>query len=97
MWWRGDTLCAPPADGLLPGITRKILFELAEADGVPTCRSVQAFPTELAGCEAWVVNALHGIRHGTGWIGASAMPAAAMRAEQWNECLDQLAKPMRAR
>lgn len=96
MWWQEDTLCAPPADRLLPGVTREALFRLAEERHVPTRRSVLAAPAELSGCEIWAVNALHGIRHVTGWAGTSVIPAEAARAAQWNRYLDGLAEPVDA-
>lgn len=97
MWWHEDTLCAPPVDGLLPGVTRETLFRLAEAHHVPTHRTALAAPAELSGCEIWAVNALHGIRHVTGWAGTSVVPAEAARASQWNRYLDGLAEPVDVR
>jgi len=97
MWWRGNVLCAPPADCLLPGITQATLFDLARTDGVATSRSASPCPADLAGCEVWAVNALHGIRLVSGWIGgASVRGPAATRAELWNARLDGLAEPLPA-
>jgi branched-subunit amino acid aminotransferase/4-amino-4-deoxychorismate lyase len=96
MWWHGDVLCAPPPEGLLHGITQAILFDLAQAGGLQTSRSVPVRPADLAGCEVWAVNALHGIRAVTGWIGAAVAAASATRAAPWNGHLDRLAGPIRA-
>jgi branched-subunit amino acid aminotransferase/4-amino-4-deoxychorismate lyase len=69
LWWREDTLCAPPDDGgLLPSVTRELLLDAAGAAGVPVSLS-EAAPAELSGLEVWAVNALHGIRPVTAWIG----------------------------
>jgi branched-subunit amino acid aminotransferase/4-amino-4-deoxychorismate lyase len=67
LWWRGDTLCAPPPDAaLLPGITRATLLRIALARSIPV-RFEHATPAELAGLQVWAVNALHGIRPVTSW------------------------------
>jgi branched-subunit amino acid aminotransferase/4-amino-4-deoxychorismate lyase len=64
VWWRGETLCAPPLDApVLPGVTRAVLL----ASGHPV-RFEYATPAELAGLKVWAVNALHGIRPVTAWV-----------------------------
>ncbi len=94
MWWRGDVLCAPPPEGLLHGVTQAILFDLAQVGGLQTNRSIPVRPADLAGCEVWVVNALHGIRVVTGWIGADIAGGTPTRAAPWNVYLDRLAEPI---
>jgi branched-subunit amino acid aminotransferase/4-amino-4-deoxychorismate lyase len=75
LWWRGETLCAPPLDAaVLPGITRSVV--LAEAADV-AFENVR--PAELSGVEVWAVNALHGIRPVTGWAGAAIQAGTAAR------------------
>jgi branched-subunit amino acid aminotransferase/4-amino-4-deoxychorismate lyase len=94
LWWRGDELCAPPEDGgVLPGITRLVLFDLAAAIGVPIVSSSPR-PAELAGLEVWAVNALHGIRPVTGWVGADIEPGLARRAGRWQRYLDEFVAPV---
>lgn len=92
LWWHGDTLCAPPQDGrLLPGTTRELLLDAARAAGVPlSLRS--PLPSELDGLEVWAVNALHGIRPVTAWVGAGLAPGPAHRAPRWQEYLDGLVR-----
>lgn len=75
LWWRGATLCAPPPDAaVLPGVTRSML--LAEAADVAF---ENVGPAELSGLEVWSVNALHGIRPVTGWVGAAIEAGTAAR------------------
>lgn len=90
LWWRGDTLCAPPEDGrILPGTTRAELFEAADASGVPVAFE-NPRPRDLDGLEVWAVNALHGIRPVTAWVGADISPGPANRALRWQVYLDQI-------
>jgi len=95
MWWRDDTLCAPAeGGGLLPGITRSVLLGAAAASGVPVAFGSPA-PAELAGREVWAVNALHGIRPVTGWVGADIAPGPVGRAARWQRYLNEIAVPIR--
>lgn len=80
--------------GVLPGITRLVLFDLAAAIGVPIVGSSPR-PAELAGLEVWAVNALHGIRPVTGWVGADIEPGPARRAGRWQRYLDEFVAPVR--
>jgi branched-subunit amino acid aminotransferase/4-amino-4-deoxychorismate lyase len=94
LWWRGNELCAPPDVGVLPGITRLILLDLAASIGAPiTFRCPR--PAELAGLEVWAVNALHGIRPVAGWVGADIEPGPARRAQRWQRYLDEFVVPIR--
>src|SRR6266566_8845995 len=55
-WWDGDTLCTPAADlGILPGIARGRIMELAEV------QEVRAPMTALAGRSLFLANAVQGI------------------------------------
>ncbi len=55
-WWDGDTLCTPAADlGILPGIARGRIMELAEV------QEVRAPVTALAGRSLFLANAVQGI------------------------------------
>jgi branched-subunit amino acid aminotransferase/4-amino-4-deoxychorismate lyase len=95
LWWRDDKLCVPGDDaGVLPGITRLILLDLAAAIGVPIVFS-SPVPAELAGLEVWAVNALHGIRPVTGWVGADIEPGPVRRAARWQRYLDEFTAPIR--
>jgi branched-subunit amino acid aminotransferase/4-amino-4-deoxychorismate lyase len=97
LWWQGNTLCAPPGDSLLPGITRAVLFDLARADGLGTHQTMSARPEDLAGRETWIVNALHGIRPVVDWGGLSMTTGAPTRAACWNARLDRLAMSVETR
>ena len=55
-WWDGDTLCTPAADlGILPGIARRRIMELAQV------QEVRAPVTALAGGSLFLANAVQGI------------------------------------
>lgn len=62
LWWDEETLCAQdPELGALPGVTSAVILEEARARSVPIeLRRVRL--EELIEHEAWLVNALHGIR-----------------------------------
>lgn len=90
LWWSGDTLCAPPEDGrLLPGITRELVLDAADAAGIPVSFRGAA-PADLDGLEVWAVNALHGIRPVTAWVGTDITAGPAQRALRWQVYLDEL-------
>ncbi|MBO0804885.1 MAG: aminotransferase class IV [Nocardiopsaceae bacterium] len=95
LWWHGDTLCAPPEDGrLLPGITRELLLDAADAAGVPVSFRAPLL-AELDGLEVWAVNALHGIRPATAWVGTGIAAGPALRALRWQVYLDGLGREVR--
>ena len=92
MWWRDDTLCTP-REGVLPGITQSLLLRHACATGVPIA-VISPTPAELSGLEVWAVNALHGIRPVTAWVGTDIEPGPVLRAARWQRYLDELAAPV---
>jgi branched-subunit amino acid aminotransferase/4-amino-4-deoxychorismate lyase len=95
VWWRGETLCAPPpGPGLLPGITRALLGELASEAGHPVVTESATAP-DLAGLPVWTLNALHGIRPVTEGLGRF-LEADAAAAERWQSRLTALAVPIGA-
>ncbi|MFE4608402.1 aminotransferase class IV [Streptomyces niveus] len=94
VWWRGDTLCGPPpGPGLLPGITRSLLGELARTAGHQVVTE-QATAADLAGLPVWTLNALHGIRPVTEGLGRF-QDTDAEEAERWQSRLAALAVPAR--
>jgi len=96
LWWRGDEPCAPPEDaGVLPGVTRLILLDLAASIGAAVSFRCPR-PDELAGLEVWAVNALHGIRPVTGWVGADIEPGPACRVARWQRYLEEFVIPVAA-
>ena len=76
LWWEGDALCTTPDERTLPSITRALLLEIARERGVEVRRR-SPLPEELAGCEAWLANAAHGICVVSAWDpgGPDAGPA----------------------
>lgn len=62
LWWDGNTLCAPDAAmGALSGVTSAVILNEARDQSITVeYRCVR--PGDLFGCEAGLVNALHGIR-----------------------------------
>ena len=96
LWWEGETLCAVP-DGapILPGVTRALLIELALERGTPVARRLPE-PGELAGCETWLVSALHGIRAVTRWAAGGPPAGAATRSATWQRLLDATTNGVRS-
>ncbi|MFJ1806623.1 MULTISPECIES: aminotransferase class IV [unclassified Streptomyces] len=94
LWWEGDTLCLPPPRlPVLPGVTVGLVRERAARSGIRTAYRERTV-AELAGREVWLVNALHGIRPVTGWIGDPMTAGPAPRAEEWRKWLDGLSEPL---
>lgn len=88
-WWRGDALHAPPADvPRVRSVTWQAVQAIAASLGVEL-REEQARPDDLAGCEIWVMSALHGIRGAAAWVGGPE-PAAPERAPLWQARLEAL-------
>ena len=94
LWWEGGRLCVPaPSLSILPGVTSAIIVERARQLGVPVVHRRRP-PTQLNGREAWLVNALHGIRPVTRWREAPILAGPAHRAPAWQAWLDGLAEPL---
>ena len=91
LWWEGDALCTTPQDRTLPGVTRALLLRIA-ADSDVEVRARSPRPEELAGCETWLTNALHGLRLVTAWDGEPAAPAT--HAGNWRAALARTARPL---
>jgi branched-subunit amino acid aminotransferase/4-amino-4-deoxychorismate lyase len=94
LWWEGDRLCAPdPRLAILPGVTGDLIRERAAGLGIPVMFRRRP-PAHLDGREVWLVNALHGIRPVTRWVGAPVVAGPAVRAPEWRAWLDGLAEPL---
>jgi branched-subunit amino acid aminotransferase/4-amino-4-deoxychorismate lyase len=94
LWWEGGRLCAPdPHLSLLEGVTSGLIIERATELGVPFVFRRRP-PTHLNAREAWLVNALHGIRPVTRWVGAAVLAGPAGRAPAWQAWLDTHAEPL---
>ncbi|MER5792385.1 aminotransferase class IV [Streptomyces sp. NPDC001980] len=89
LWWEDDTLCLPPPRlPLLPGVTLALIQERAERTGIGVAHRERTL-AELADREVWLVNALHGIRPVTRWVGGPAGVGSAVRVPEWRAWLDE--------
>lgn len=95
VWWLGDTLVTPPVAGheRVASVTARTLSVLAGAMGI-SVTEYPATPEELDGTEVWAVNALHGIRLATEWIGGPALAAQPGRLDTWRRRLEVLRRPL---
>ncbi|MFJ5637100.1 aminotransferase class IV [Streptomyces goshikiensis] len=94
LWWEGYELCLPDTDDhLLPGVTRALLVRQALESGVVVRRS-RATPQDLYDREVWLVNALHGIRPVTEWVGTGREAGPAGRAPRWQRLLRARARAL---
>lgn len=99
VWWRGETLCAPPsaeddpAFARVPSVTATSLLGLASALGLET-RAELATPADLDGSEVWALNALHGIRIVTGWVNGPTLAERPGRIGAWRERREALRAPI---
>jgi branched-subunit amino acid aminotransferase/4-amino-4-deoxychorismate lyase len=95
-WWRGDAL-AIPDDSIerIDSVTLRSVLALATALGVDILRE-SARPDDLDGCEVWALNALHGIRIVTKWIGGPEVAEQPGRLDTWRRRLDALRRPLPA-
>jgi branched-subunit amino acid aminotransferase/4-amino-4-deoxychorismate lyase len=94
LWWRGDRLFAPSASlTRVDSVTAKSIRLLASATGTETGEEF-ATPADLAGCEVWAVNALHGIRVVTSWRDGPRLGRNPRRAAAWQRRLDALVRPL---
>ncbi len=95
-WWRGDALAIPSDDiARIDSVTLKSVLALATALGVDILRE-DARPDDLDGCEVWALNALHGIRIVTQWIGGPSVAEEPGRLDAWRRRLDALRRPLPA-
>ena len=93
-WWRGDALAIPADDiARIDSVTLRSVLALATATGVDILHETGR-PDELDGCEVWALNALHGIRIVTEWIGGPAVAEQPGRLEDWRRRLDALRRPL---
>ncbi|MFF1632965.1 aminotransferase class IV [Leifsonia sp. NPDC058248] len=97
LWWRGNTLYAPPL--VLPrvdSVAARTVRGVAAALGVPVDEEAVA-PAELEGCVLWAVNALHGIRAVTAWVDGPSLAQDPARTAAWRSRLQALARPLQPR
>jgi branched-subunit amino acid aminotransferase/4-amino-4-deoxychorismate lyase len=76
-------LCVPdPTLPVLPSVAARLIRErAAQLDLEVVPRRVQV--KDLADRETWLVNALHGIRPVTAWVGPDIEPGPAVHAPDW--------------
>ncbi|MFD7160104.1 aminotransferase class IV [Kribbella sp. NPDC059898] len=91
-WWEDDTLCFPPSDRpLLPSVTAALLRRIAAAQGIEVSEH-PITPSALAdSTEAWLVNALHGIRPIHAWGPSAIDPLPNSNSTAWQTQLEALA------
>lgn len=94
LWWRGETLAAPPGDlARVSSVTARSIRLIASATGTRVVEE-RARPADLEGCEVWVVSALHGISVVDAWIDGPVVVVRPSRAATWQRRLDALARPL---
>lgn len=94
LWWRGDVLLAPPLSfPRVDSVGARSVRGIAAALGVPVDEEA-ATPAELAGCVVWAVNALHGIREVTEWIGGPGVGRDPRRTAAWRDRFAALSRPL---
>jgi branched-subunit amino acid aminotransferase/4-amino-4-deoxychorismate lyase len=97
LWWRGETLVQPAAAlPRIPSVTVSLVLDAARAEGVPIA-SEEVAPAALAGCELWVLSALHGLRAATAWVDGPVLapPAQADRGRRWLAAAERQMYPER--
>ncbi|WP_395640551.1 aminotransferase class IV [Pseudolysinimonas sp.] len=93
-WWRGDALAIPSDDiARIDSVTLRSVLALATALGVDILRE-DARLDDLDGCEVWALNALHGIRIVTSWVGGPSVAEEPGRLDAWRRRLDALRRPL---
>jgi branched-subunit amino acid aminotransferase/4-amino-4-deoxychorismate lyase len=94
LWWEDNTLCLPPQSlPLLPSVTVRLLRQIAAGRRVRVAERSRHL-ADLAGREAWLVSALHGIRPVAGWLGGGPPAGPVRRAPEWQLALRSLAVPL---
>jgi branched-subunit amino acid aminotransferase/4-amino-4-deoxychorismate lyase len=97
LWWEGEELCVPdPELPVLPGVTAAVVRRLAERNGVPV-RHRRRRLSELAGCEVWVANALHGIRPVIEWVHSGQPTGLPVRCPRWRRWWSEFATRLPSR
>ena len=91
LWWEDDTLCTTPDERTLPSITRWAAARARRRSwrgGAPAL----PLPEELADCEAWLANAVHGICPIVAWEPDGPRAGSPDRAFEWRALLDETAR-----
>ena len=91
VWWRGGQLFRAAAKDRVASVTEALLGELLGA-----LEPAEITPAELAECEVWAINALHGIRVITSIDGAAAREPDSARLARARAALDETWQPLLA-
>jgi len=94
VWFRGTTMMTPPVEATrLDSTTVAAVSHIAQDCGFELSTE-WATPSDLTGLNVWALNALHGIRAVTGWVGGPELaPDTAMLA-QWRARYSARAQPI---
>lgn len=93
LWWRGEMLVRPDETlARIPSVTESLVLDAARSAGVAII-SESVTPAELAGCEVWVLSALHGLRAATAWVDGPTL-AAPLRTETGRRWLTAAERPL---
>jgi branched-subunit amino acid aminotransferase/4-amino-4-deoxychorismate lyase len=83
VWFRGTTMLTPPAEATrLDSTTVAAVSHIAQANGFEL-GTEWASPADLAGLTVWALNALHGIRSVTRWVGGPELAENDVMRRQW--------------
>jgi len=94
LWWRGETLCAPPDDlDRVDSVTARAVLTVAAALGIEVLRE-PVTPADLDGLEIWALSSLHGIRIVTRWIDGPQPAEQPGRLRSWRARLGKLSRPL---
>ena len=91
VWWRGGQLFRAAAKDRVASVTEALLGELLGA-----LEPAAVTPAELAECEVWAVNALHGIRVVANIDGVDTRAPDSVRLARARAALDQTWQPFLA-
>ena len=91
VWWRGEQLLCAAAKDRIASVTEALLGELFGA-----LEPAAVTPAELAECEVWAVNALHGIRVVASIDGVDMRAPDSARLARARAALDQTWQPFLA-
>lgn len=96
LWWRGETLYAPPLSlARVDSVSARTVRGIAAALGVVVDEE-EAAPAHLDGVVLWAVNALHGIRAVTRWVDGPRLAQDPSRTAAWRARFATLARPLPA-
>ncbi len=96
LWWADGALCLPSSSlPTLSGVTTRLVQQHARDCGIEV-REVCCRLDEFAGRTVWIVNALHGIRYVSAWVGADIPVGPDIDSSLWRAWLARTAQPVRS-